>query len=134
MVAAFRVNGPIAQVCDGSVLSLRAGALAVHNGLDEVQGVQIVLVAVGQEVAVSIISLNYMEGGYLSHHDLLRPEEGSKVVVEVHFLLVALAVVAYPEALRISLQPDIEETQSQQYRSGEHEDYDAEAVAVVEPC
>lgn len=48
-----------------------------------------------------------LHGRYLHHHDLFGAEERSEVVVEVHLLLVALAVMADPQALWVGLQADV---------------------------
>ena len=44
----------------------------------------------------------------LNHDDLFCPEEGTKLIIEVHLLLVSCRFVTYPQVLGIGLESDIE--------------------------
>ena len=44
----------------------------------------------------------------LSHDDLLCSKEGSKIFVEVHFLLITLGIMANPKILWVSLKSNVE--------------------------
>ena len=44
----------------------------------------------------------------LSHDDLFCPEEGSELLVELHFLLIPSGIVTDPEILGICFESDVE--------------------------
>lgn len=43
----------------------------------------------------------------LSHDNLLCPEKGSEVLIEIHFLLISNGVVTDPKFLRISFKANV---------------------------
>ena len=49
----------------------------------------------------------------LDHHDLLGSEESAEIVIEVHFLLIAFGVLTNPETLRVVLESDVYQADSE---------------------
>lgn len=79
----------------------------------------------GEDVLLAII--------VLSHDDLFGPEEGSKVSVEVLFLLVADRIVADPQILRIGLEAYVKESEGEEEEEGDGAGNYEYSVIKVEP-
>lgn len=70
---------------------------------------------------------------YLCHNDLLSSEEGSKVFIKVHLLLVADGVVADPQLLRVCFKSDVDEAEGEEDEDGEGANNHHSTVIVIEP-
>lgn len=68
----------------------------------------------------------------LSHDDLFCPEEGSKLLVELHFLLISSGIVADPEILGICFESDVEHSEWEDEEEGECAHDDNSSVVEVE--
>lgn len=71
---------------------------------------------------------------YLGHDYLFGPEEGTKVIIEIHLLLVALRVVAHPQLLRVSFEADIDQPQGEEQENGKGANHNNGAIVVIEPA
>ena len=64
---------------------------------------------------------------------MLCSEERTKVLVEIHLLLVTDRVMADPKLLRISFETNVYQTEREDQEDGESPHYNNRSVIVVEP-
>ena len=122
-VATLSAYRSVAETFNAKFPTILYYALSVYEGEQEVEAVEMFF---GEDVQLCVL--------ILGHDDLLGSEEGTKLLVKIHFLLVAGRVVTDPKVLRVCFKADVEHAEGEYEEEGDCPHDNDPPVLEVEPA